>query len=107
MKTSTASTTFAALSNDKRLSVFRLLVEAGPDGLAPGEIVRRLELMPATLSFHLKELAHAELVDARQDGRFIYYAANFARVDALIEFLTENCCAGAACGITDKSTACS
>jgi DNA-binding transcriptional ArsR family regulator len=74
--------------------VFRLLVEAGPEGMAAGDIGQRLEVPPATLSFHLKELSHAGLVTARQQGRFVYYAANFERMAALMSFLTQNCCKG-------------
>lgn len=97
MKTSDAATIFTALANEKRLGVFRLLVEAGPEGIAASDIARTLKITPTTLSFHLKELSHAGLADARQDGRFIYYAANFRRIDAVMTFLTDNCCAGAAC----------
>jgi DNA-binding transcriptional ArsR family regulator len=77
-----------------------MLVQQGPSGLAAGEIAEKLSIAPATLSFHLKELSHAGLVTNRQEGRFIYYAADFAAMNELIGFLTENCCAadGAACG---------
>ena len=74
--------------------MFRLLVEAGPEGVAAGRIGERLEVAPATLSFHLKELSHAGLVSARQDGRFIHYAVDFGRMAALMTFLTRNCCEG-------------
>jgi ArsR family transcriptional regulator len=84
----------AALAQETRLSVFRLLVEAGPEGLPAGEIGERLEVPPATLSFHLKELSHAALVTSRQAGRFVYYAANFENMAALMSFLTQNCCKG-------------
>lgn len=97
MKTTDAARIFTALASEKRLGVFRLLVEAGPDGLAANEISRALKITPTTLSFHLKELNHAGLADARQDGRYIYYAANFRRIDDVMTFLTDNCCAGAAC----------
>ena len=83
----------AALAQESRLGIFRLLVEAGPAGLSAGEIGSELALAPATLSFHLKELARASLIAARQDGRYIYYSANFASMGALLGFLTENCCA--------------
>jgi ArsR family transcriptional regulator, arsenate/arsenite/antimonite-responsive transcriptional repressor len=75
------------------------LVEQGPEGLAAGEIVDRLQLANATASFHLKELAHAELVTPRQAGRFIYYSANYATMNGLIGYLTENCCRGSTCDI--------
>ena len=83
----------AALAQETRLAVFRLLVEAGPSGLAAGEAGAELKLAPATLSFHLKELSRADLITARQDGRYIYYSANFTEMGALVGFLTENCCA--------------
>ena len=83
----------AALAQETRLGVYRLLVEAGPTGLAAGEIGAELKLAPATLSFHLKELSRADLISARQDGRYIYYSANFEQMGALVGFLTENCCA--------------
>ncbi len=91
------------MAQESRLRVFRLLVQHGPSGLAAGEIAAQLEIAPATLSFHLKELAHAGLVTSRQDGRYIYYAANFSAMNELLAFLTENCCIGdcgpgASCG---------
>jgi DNA-binding transcriptional ArsR family regulator len=89
----------AALAQETRLAIFRLLVEQGPEGLAAGEIAERLKLAGATLSFHLKELAHAELVDARQAGRFIYYSANYRTMNGLVDYLTRNCCQGATCDI--------
>lgn len=100
MKTTEAVRALAALSQDTRLDVFRLLVQQGPSGLAAGEIAEELGVSPATLSFHLKELAHVKLVTARQDGRFVFYAANFAAMNRLLAFLTDNCCAvdAAACG---------
>lgn len=89
----------AALAQESRLLIYRLLVEAGPTGLSVGEIGASLRVAPATLSFHLKELAHAGLVQARQEGRYIYYSANFAKMNELLGFLTENCCArDPACG---------
>ena len=97
MKTPDAVKALAALAQDSRLSAFRLLVEQGPAGLPAGVIAERLDLPSATLSFHLKELAHARMVNARQEGRFIYYSANFATMNALLGFLTENCCQGTGC----------
>jgi len=93
MKSSKAIVALAALAQDTRLAVYRLLVQQGPTGLAAGEIAGQLRVTPATLSFHLKELAHAGLVSARQEGRFVFYAANFDAMNALVAFLTENCCA--------------
>lgn len=89
----------AALAQETRLDIFRLLVEAGPPGKAAGALGEALELAPATLSFHLKELRYAGLVTARREGRSIIYAAGFDTVEGLIEYLTENCCraSGGAC----------
>jgi len=97
METNDAVTALAALAQDTRLAVYRLLVQQGLSGLAAGEIAGQLGIAPATLSFHLKELAHAGLVSSRQEGRFVFYAANFDAMNALVAFLTENCCA-ADCG---------
>jgi len=87
----------AALAQDSRLQVYRLLVQAGPEGLAASELAERLGIPPNTLSFHLKTLSHADLVLARPEGRFIYYSANYKQMDALLGFLTENCCGGRSC----------
>lgn len=84
----------AALAQDTRLSIYRMLVEAGPQGVAAGRISENLAVPPATLSFHLKELAHAGLASSRQEGRFIYYSADFEHMAALMSFLTRNCCQG-------------
>ncbi|SAK66794.1 ArsR family transcriptional regulator [Caballeronia arationis] len=86
-----------ALAHESRLAIFRALVVAGPAGLPAGEIAQQLGLTPSGLSFHLKDLSHAALVNGRQEGRFIYYSANFDAMSGLIGFLTENCCSGAAC----------
>lgn len=82
----------AALAQESRLSVYRLLVKRGPDGFAAGEISARLGIPGPTLSFHLKELCQAGLVTARKESRYIYYAANFERMNGLLAYLTENCC---------------
>ncbi len=82
-----------ALGHATRLAIFRLLVQTGPTGLAAGEIAASLKLAPATLSFHVKELSRAGLVSARQDGRYIFYSAAFDRMNELVGFLTDNCCA--------------
>ena len=87
----------AALAQDSRLEVFRLLVQAGPAGLTAGEIAERLDIPASTLSFHVKALSQAGLVDSRQDGRFIFYSADFAAMKGLIAFLGENCCGGQSC----------
>jgi ArsR family transcriptional regulator len=90
----TAVEIFASLAQESRLGLFRLLVQAGPEGLSAGSIAEQLGMPSSTLSFHLKELSHAGVVQARQAGRFIYYSADFATMNALIGFLTENCCGG-------------
>ena len=92
METNDAISALAALAHDSRLAVFRLLVEAGPDGRAAGDIGARLGVAPATLSFHLTRLAHAGLVGSRRDGRSIIYAARFDAIDALMGYLLANCC---------------
>jgi DNA-binding transcriptional ArsR family regulator len=97
METATAISSLAALAQETRLGIFRLLVGAGPTGLPAGEIGAELQVAPATLSFHLKELAQAGLVASRQDGRFIFYSANFERMNALVGFLTDHCCTRDAC----------
>jgi ArsR family transcriptional regulator, arsenate/arsenite/antimonite-responsive transcriptional repressor len=84
----------SALAQETRLSIFRLLVQAGPEGVAAGRIGETLDVPAATLSFHLKELAHASLVSSRQEGRFVYYRVDFERTASLMTFLTQNCCQG-------------
>lgn len=93
METKQVVEALAALAQETRLAVYRLLVQQGPSGVAAGEIAAQLGLAPATLSFHLKELSRAGLVTARQEGRYIFYAADFRAMDSLLGFLTENCCA--------------
>jgi ArsR family transcriptional regulator, arsenate/arsenite/antimonite-responsive transcriptional repressor len=83
-----------ALAQEHRLAAFRLLVEAGPPGIAAGEIARALGVAPATLSFHLNQLGQAGLVQSRREGRSIIYAANFDAMDGLVGFLMQNCCRG-------------
>jgi ArsR family transcriptional regulator len=85
----------AALAQDNRLDVFRLLVEAGPDGLPAGEIANALGLAPNTLTFHFDRLRSAGLVTVRRDGRSMIYAARFETMNALLSYLTDNCCGGA------------
>jgi DNA-binding transcriptional ArsR family regulator len=97
METKAVVTALAALAQDSRLAIFRVLVQAGPAGLAAGKISELTGIAPSSLSFHLKELAHAGMVDSRQSGRFVIYSANFATMNALLGFLTENCCGGNPC----------
>ena len=92
METKRILTALAALAHETRLAAFRLLVETGPEGLPVGKIGERLGTAPATLSFHLKELAYADLVTMRHEGRFIYCAANFATMNGVLAYLTDNCC---------------
>lgn len=87
----------SALAQPTRLAAFRVLVEAGPEGLAVGELRERLDVPPATLSAHLNVLRAAALVSDAREGRVIRVRADFARMDALLGYLTENCCAGADC----------
>lgn len=94
MEIKTAVAALGALAQETRLGIFRLLVEAGPGGLAAGSIGETLKVPGATLSFHLKELARAGLVSSRQDRQFIYYAADFERMAELMTYLTQNCCRG-------------
>ncbi len=94
MENKTAIGALAALAQETRLDVFRLLVRAGPEGLAAGDVGDSLGIPSATLSFHLKELKNAGLIDCERLGRSRIYRAAFARVNALIRFLTENCCRG-------------
>ena len=84
----------AALAHEGRLSVFRLLVKAGPDGLAAGEIARKLDTQPNTMSAQLLVLSNAGLIAARREGRSIIYAADFEKMGALLQFLTKDCCDG-------------
>jgi len=95
MEIKDAVTALAAIAQETRLAVYRALVVAGPEGLSAGRIADALAVPPATLSFHLKELDRAGLVSARQDGRYVIYSANFEQMNALLSFLTANCCRGA------------
>jgi DNA-binding transcriptional ArsR family regulator len=97
METTQAIQALSALAQGTRLAVFRLLVQAGPAGLAAGAIGEKLDLAPATLSFHLAGLTRAGLARSRQEGRFVIYRADFQNMNGLVAYLTENCCAGAAC----------
>lgn len=99
METPAALAALSALSHESRLAAFRHLVQAGPGGLAVGELRERLELPPATLSAHLNVLRAAALVEDQREGRVIRVRANYQQMNALLVYLTENCCAGtASCG---------
>lgn len=87
----------SALAQDHRLATFRLLVQAGPDGLAAGVLAERLGLPASSMSFHLAQLSHAGLVTQRRQSRSIIYTADYAAMGALMAYLTENCCGGASC----------
>lgn len=100
METKEILAALAALAQESRLNTFRLLVQTGPQGLAASKIAEHLDIAPSSLSFHLKELSHAGLVTARQDGRFVIYSANFDTMNGLLTFLTDNCCGGANCAPT-------
>jgi len=84
----------SALAQPTRLAIYRLLVVCGQAGMAAGQIADKLNVSPANISFHFKTLSHAGLIDSRQDGRFVYYAANFTAMNEMLAYLTENCCAG-------------
>ena len=94
MQIKEAVAALTALAQQTRLTAYRLLVEAGPEGLYAGELAEALDVAPPALSFHLKELSHAGLVSSRQEGRFIYYMTDFEQMAALMTFLTQNCCHG-------------
>lgn len=92
MKSRNVIVSLAALAQESRLAIFRMLVKRGPEGYTPTQLGEKLNVSSPTLSFHLKELQRAGLVDVRRDGRFLYYRPNFAHMNQLIGFLTENCC---------------
>ncbi len=92
VKSKDAIESLAALAQESRLAIFRMLVKRGPEGYTPTQLGEKLNVSSPTLSFHLKELQRAGLVDVRRDGRFLYYRPNFTHMNGLIGFLTENCC---------------
>ncbi|PTS88426.1 MULTISPECIES: ArsR/SmtB family transcription factor [unclassified Caulobacter] len=95
MEMTTAVASLSALAHAGRLSAFRMLVQAGADGLPAGEIARRLDMPPSTLSSHLAILDHAGLTRSRRDGRSIIYTADYGTMQGLLGFLLEDCCGGA------------
>lgn len=97
METKAAIGALAALAQESRLAVFRLLVQVGPEGMAASRIAEQVGVPTSSLSFHLKELTHAGLIVPRQDGRFVIYSANFDTMNNLVGFLTESCCGGNPC----------
>ncbi|WBL76685.1 helix-turn-helix domain-containing protein [Bradyrhizobium xenonodulans] len=97
MEKTDAVAALAALAQDNRLDVFRLLVQAGPEGLTAGAVAEALDLAPNTLTFHFDRLRMAGLATVRREGRSMIYAARFETMNALVGFLTENCCGGASC----------
>ena len=97
MESKAAIAALAALAQESRLATFRLLVQAGPSGLAASKIAEALGIPASSLSFHLKELTHAGLITPRQEGRFIIYAAQFETMNGLVSFLLDNCCGGNPC----------
>jgi DNA-binding transcriptional ArsR family regulator len=92
MKSIEVVESLAALAQESRLALFRLLVKRGPEGYTPSQLSEKLDVPGPTLSFHLKELHRANLIDSRREGRFLYYSPNFQRMNQLLGFLTENCC---------------
>lgn len=97
METETAAERLAALGHATRLAIFRLLVQAGPAGVSAGAIGEKLTIPAPTLSFHLSHLSRVGLIRARQESRFIYYAADYTAMDDLLAYLTQNCCQGDQC----------
>lgn len=97
MESFDAVAALSALAHEGRLSIYRMLVEAGPDGLAVGDIAAKLEMPAATLSFHLSHLQRSNLIHASREGRRLIQTADFDRMNGLIGYLTENCCGGQSC----------
>lgn len=97
MKPDAALAALSALAHEHRLAVFRLLVQAGPEGMAAGAIADKLDLPASSLSFHLAHLTREGLIAQRREGRSLIYSADFDAMNGLVDFLTENCCGGASC----------
>jgi len=103
METQHAIAALGALAQETRLAIFRLLVQRGPEGLAAGSIGEELDVAATTLSFHLQQLMRADLIEQRRESRSLIYSAKFTNMNALIGYLTENCCGGRACAPADRS----
>lgn len=97
MKKKSVVNALASLAQESRLDIYRILVQAGPDGMTAGKISELAKIPPSTLSFHLKELAYADMVHSRQESRFVIYSANYKTMNNLLAYLTENCCGGNPC----------
>ena len=106
MNETQAVSALSALAHAQRLRVFRSLVVAGPEGLTPSVLADQLDVARNALSFHLKELAHAGLVTIEQQGRNLIYRADFSQMNGLLGYLTEHCCQGSTCEVSDSSSAC-
>lgn len=106
MKTKNAVAALSALAQESRLAIFRALVQAGPAGLSAGKISELTGVAPSSLTFHMKELTHADMAASRQEGRFVIYTANFATMNGLLAFLTENCCGGNPCTPVSATACC-
>jgi DNA-binding transcriptional ArsR family regulator len=111
MKSDEIVEALSALAQELRLALFRMLVKRGPEGYTPTQLSEKLDVPGPTLSFHLKELQRANLIEARREGRYLYYSPNFPRMNEVLGFLTENCCVladkdcGPACGTPAGETA--
>jgi ArsR family transcriptional regulator, arsenate/arsenite/antimonite-responsive transcriptional repressor len=105
MEKSNAVAALSALAQDNRLDVFRLLVQAGPEGMAAGAVAEALDLAPNTLTFHFDRLRMAGLVTVRREGRSMIYAAQYDAMNGLLGYLTENCCQGRECGPSKRRAA--
>lgn len=104
MEATLAVRALGALAHDHRLAAFRLLVQAGTEGLPAGLIAERLDIAPSSLSFHLAALVHAGLVTQRRQSRLVLYRADYAAMGALMGYLTENCCGGVPCADGARNT---
>lgn len=97
MKSKQVVAALAALAHESRLAVFRALVQAGPQGISAGKLSSELDVPPSSMSFHLKELTHSGLIENRHEGRYVIYSARFDSMNALLGYLTANCCGGNPC----------